>query len=169
MVVVTDLVAPVVFPGRLRDQSQPVLLVDELTLRPWRSDALLDVVRAYQDPAIQRWHVRTMSDREAEEWVASWPERWAAETGAGWAVCDEEGRLARMSLRALDLAEGMGEVAYWVLPEALMTHVGRCSRVPRPRRGGRCPVSVGRQRPPGDVDERARQRPPAMSMNAPVT
>ncbi len=118
MVVVPDLVAPVVPGGRWRDQCQPELFIDELTLRPWRSADVPDVVRAYQDPAIQRWHVRAMSDHEAEEWVATWPERWAAETGAGWAVCDDEGPLARMSLRALDLAEGTGEVAYWVLPEA---------------------------------------------------
>lgn len=109
---------PVVPGGRLRDQSQPELFIDELTLRPWRSADAPDVVRAYQDPAVQRWHVRTMSDREAEEWIAAWAERWAAETGAGWAVCDDESLLARMSLRALDLAEGMAEVAYWVLPGA---------------------------------------------------
>lgn len=92
--------------------------IDELTLRPWRSADAPAVVRAYQDLAIQQWHVRTMSSLEAEAWVASWPERWAAETGAGWAVCDDQGLLARMSLRTLELAEGVGEVAYWVLPEA---------------------------------------------------
>jgi RimJ/RimL family protein N-acetyltransferase len=118
MVVMPDLVAPVVPAGRLRDQSQPELFVDELTLRPWRSADAPAVVRAYQDPAIQQWHVRTMSDHEAEQWVATWPERWAAETGAGWAVCDDRRLLARMSLRTLNLAEGLGEVAYWVLPEA---------------------------------------------------
>jgi len=73
---VPDLVAPVVPGGRLRDQSQPELFIDELILRPWRSADVPDVVRAYQDPAIQRWHVRTMSDHEAEEWVATWPQRW---------------------------------------------------------------------------------------------
>ncbi len=118
MVVVPDLVAPVVPAGRLRDQRQPELFVDELTLRPWQLADAPAVVRAYQDPAVQRWHLRTMSDREAEEWIATWSARWAAETGAGWAVCDDQGLLARMTLRAVDLAEGTGEVAYWVLPEA---------------------------------------------------
>ena len=118
MVGVPNLVAPVVPVGRLRGQVQPELFVDDLILRPWRSADVPAVVRAYLDPAIQQWHVRTMSDREAEEWVATWPERWTAETGAGWAVWDDKGLLARMSLRALDLAEGVGEAAYWVLPEA---------------------------------------------------
>jgi len=58
-----------------------------------------------------------MTDHEAQEWVATWFERWAAEIGAGWAVCDDQGLLGRMSLRA-NLAEGLGDVAYWVLPEA---------------------------------------------------
>ena len=97
---------------------QPELFVDELTLRPWRPADAPAVVRAYQGAAVQQWHVRTMTDHEAEGWVAAWSERWAAETGAGWAVCDDRGLLARMSLRSLDLAEGVGEVAYWVLPEA---------------------------------------------------
>ena len=110
--------APVVPAGRLREQRQPELHVDELVLRPWRPADAPAVVRAYQDAGIRQWHVRTMSDHEAEEWVATWPERWAAETGAGWAVCDDYGLLARMSLRPLSLAEGLGEVAYWVLPEA---------------------------------------------------
>jgi len=115
---VPDLAGPAVPAGRLRDQTQPTLFVDELTLRPWQAADASAVVRAYQDPDIQRWHVRTMSEREAAEWVASWSRKWAEETGAGWAVCDDEGLLARMGLRALSLAEGVREVAYWVLPEA---------------------------------------------------
>lgn len=114
-----DLVAPVVPAGRLRDQAQPELFIDELTLRPWRPSDASAVVRAYQDPAIQQWHVRSMSLDEAQRWIASWFERWLAETGAGWAVFDEEEQLlARMSLRTVNLTEGVGEVAYWVLPEA---------------------------------------------------
>lgn len=113
-----DLVAPVVPAGRLRDQSRPELFVDELVLRPWRALDVPRVVRAYQDPAIQQWHVRTMSELKAQLWVASWAKRWATDTGAGWAVCDEDGLLARMSLRSVDLVEGLGTVAYWVLPEA---------------------------------------------------
>lgn len=118
MTAVPDLVAPVVPAGRLRDQSQPELSVDELVLRPWRALDAPHVVRAYQDSSIQQWHVRTMSQLEAELWVRSWAERWATDTGAGWAVCDEDGLLARMSLRSVDLVEGLGTVAYWVLPEA---------------------------------------------------
>ncbi len=98
--------------------GQPELFIDELTLRPWLPVDVPAVVRAYQDPSIQQWHARTMSEPEAQVWVAAWTQRWAGETGAGWAVCDEHGLLARMSLRSLNLAEGQGEVTYWVLPEA---------------------------------------------------
>ena len=100
MVVVPELVTSVVAAGWLRDQVQPELFIDELTLRPWRAADAPAVVRAYQDADVQQWHVRTMTDQEAEEWVAAWSERWAAETGAGWAVCDERGLLARMSMRS---------------------------------------------------------------------
>lgn len=118
MFVVPDLVGPVVPAGRLRDQIQPNLAIDELTLRPWRKADAPGVFRAYQDPAIQRWHVRSMTEHEAEAWVASWSQRWSAETGAGWAVCEGDALLGRVGLRALDLAEGVGEAAYWVLPAA---------------------------------------------------
>jgi RimJ/RimL family protein N-acetyltransferase len=118
MVDVPDLVGAVVPAGRLRGRPQPELFVDELTLRPWQLANAPSVVRAYQDAAIQQWHARSMTAQEAEEWVASWATRWQAETGAGWAVWDDQGVLARMSLRGLDLAEGVGEAAYWVLPEA---------------------------------------------------
>ncbi|MEP6464607.1 MAG: GNAT family N-acetyltransferase [Frankiaceae bacterium] len=59
-----------------------------------------------------------MTEHEAEAWVASWSQRWSAETGAGWAVCEGDALLGRVGLRALDLAEGVGEAAYWVLPAA---------------------------------------------------
>jgi [ribosomal protein S5]-alanine N-acetyltransferase len=48
---------------------------------------------AYQDEAIQRWHVRRAdSVAEAREWVAGWPGEWAAEAGAHWAVPAARGK-----------------------------------------------------------------------------
>lgn len=75
MVAVPNLVAPVVPVGRLRDQSQPELFIDELTLRPWLPVDASAVVRAYEDPSIQQWHARTMTGHEAQVWVAAWPQR----------------------------------------------------------------------------------------------
>jgi RimJ/RimL family protein N-acetyltransferase len=115
---VPDLVSPVVPAGRLRGQVQPRLIVDELVLRPWQPADAMGVVEAYSDPAIQQWHIRSMTHAEALTWVMSWSDRWAAETGAGWAIVEQERLLGRVGLRALNLAEGLGEAVYWVLPAA---------------------------------------------------
>jgi [ribosomal protein S5]-alanine N-acetyltransferase len=115
---VPDLVSPVVPAGRLRDQVQPRLIVDELVLRPWEPADAARVVEAYGDPAIQKWHARSMTEPEALSWVMSWSERWTAETGACWAVTDEELLVGRVGLRTVDLTEGAGEAAYWVMPDA---------------------------------------------------
>ncbi|HEY3001638.1 MAG TPA: GNAT family N-acetyltransferase, partial [Kribbellaceae bacterium] len=80
------LVPPVVPPGRMSGRLQPVLSVDELTLRPWGLSDVPCLVEAYRDEDIVRWHVRSMSDEDARGWITSWPGRWAAETGADWAV-----------------------------------------------------------------------------------
>lgn len=58
-----------------------------------------------------------MTDAEALAWVRSWPRRWAAETGAGWAVDDHGVLLGRVGFR-VDLAEGSAEAGYWVVPAA---------------------------------------------------
>lgn len=113
-----DLVSPVVPVGRLRDQVQPRLIVDELVLRPWEPEDATRVVEAYSDPAIQKWHARSMTEPEALSWVMSWSERWTAETGACRAVVDRDLLVGRVGLRTLDLTEGAGEAAYWVMPDA---------------------------------------------------
>lgn len=113
-----EFVGPVVPPGRLSGVAQPEIIVDELVLRPWLASDVPAVVQAYRDPGIQRWHVRSMSEEEASAWVLSWAEKWAAETAASWAVDADGVIVGRMGLRTLDLAEGLGEAAYWVLPQA---------------------------------------------------
>jgi [ribosomal protein S5]-alanine N-acetyltransferase len=115
---VPELVPPAVAAGQLRDAAQPSLEAGELVLRPWRAADADGVVEAYEDPEIRRWHVRSMTREEAAAWVASWPERWRAETGAGWAIESEGVLVGRIGLRTLDLAAGRGEAAYWVLPAA---------------------------------------------------
>jgi RimJ/RimL family protein N-acetyltransferase len=113
-----SLVTPALPAGTLSGSDQPVLAGEGLRLRPWRAADAPAVVAAYADPGIQRWHCRSMTAAEAGEWIARWPARWRAETGAGWAVTDG-GRVAgQISLRTLDLHDGLAEVSYWVLPHA---------------------------------------------------
>jgi ribosomal-protein-alanine N-acetyltransferase len=115
---IPSLVKPALGSGSLRAGDQPVLRCQELVLRPWEPEDRAAVLTAYADPDIQRWHTRTMTDAEAADWIASWATRWEQEIGAGWAVTDGARVLGRMGLNRIDLQEGLGEVGYWVLPEA---------------------------------------------------
>ena len=110
-------------PGRMSALTQPSIDADGLRLRPWRAADRAAVVAAYADPAIQRWHCRTMTDDEAGEWIAAWPQRWHDETGAGWAVVEVDGLdaetvVGQISLRRMVLAQGLTEASYWVQPDA---------------------------------------------------
>lgn len=98
-------------------RTQPYLSLDDLILRPWTSSDVPELVPAYGDPAIQRWHTRTMTTTEAEEYVSPANDGWARETASNWAVTDARAVLARMSLRTV-LSEGRGSVGYWVIPSA---------------------------------------------------
>ncbi len=111
------LVSPVVAAGTLARLEQPVLTGAGIVLRPWRATDAPVVAAAYADPGIQRWHARSLSLEEARAWAAQWPGRWHAETGAGWAVADDA-VLGQISLRTIDLAAGLAEISYWVLPAA---------------------------------------------------
>ena len=98
---------------------QPEIAGDGVVLRPWRAGDLEVVLAGYADPGIQRWHVRSMDEDEARAWIAHWPGRWEAETGAGWAVTAGGARAAgQISLSRLDLGQGVASVSYWTLPEA---------------------------------------------------
>jgi RimJ/RimL family protein N-acetyltransferase len=118
------LTAPVVPAGRIRSLPQPTLHAAGLVIRPWQPGDASAVLAAYQDPAIQRWHVRSMDDlAEALAWIGSWPQRWQEESGADWAVVAGEAVAGRVGIRRLDLHEGIGELAYWVRPAARGRHV----------------------------------------------
>jgi RimJ/RimL family protein N-acetyltransferase len=112
------LMPPVLPPGGLCRHAQPTFTVDELVVRPWEPPDAPSVHEAYRDPEIQRWHVRTMAGDEALRWVRSWPERWAAETDASWAVTRDDVLVGRVGFREVNLADGLGEAAYWVVPAA---------------------------------------------------
>jgi RimJ/RimL family protein N-acetyltransferase len=120
------LIEPVVPAGRMSGIPQPVLrgpvggapAGDDLVLRPWREADAPVLALAYQDPAIQRWHARSMDEAEARDWIRHRAERWSAEAGADWAVTVGDSIVGRAGLRTVDLTEGLAEVAYWTLPTA---------------------------------------------------
>jgi len=113
---VPKLTQAVLASGSLNQNPQPVLGTAELTLRPWEPSDAADVVAAYADPDIQRWHGQTMTADEAANWVRAWPRRWSEESAAGWAVTGSGQLLGRISLNGLSLSSGLAHVAYWVLP-----------------------------------------------------
>jgi hypothetical protein len=122
---VPRLVRPAVAPGSLSRLPQPVLDLDDLILRPWRPGDAPAVAAAYADPGIRRWHSRSMTEDEARHWIGSWPGRWAQETGAGWAIARGDAVLGQISLRRLNLAEGLGA-----------QHLGLRPALPAPDRTG---------------------------------
>ncbi|MFB6814067.1 GNAT family N-acetyltransferase [Streptomyces sp. NPDC056347] len=125
------LVTPVIPAGSLRAMDRPTLPVGGgRVLRPWRSGDAAAVVRVFQDPAIQRWHLRRAdSEDEAREWIEQWRDDWERETACHWAVTDavdDDRLLGKVSLRSLVLAGGQAEISYWTAPEARGR--GVCSR-----------------------------------------
>jgi RimJ/RimL family protein N-acetyltransferase len=112
---------PILPNGTLGTSNQPHLLIDDwLTLRPWRSGDAATVRTAFDDPDIQRWHVRRMDgDDEARAWTADWPGRWAAETDASWAIADRDDQpVGQVGLRTIELSSASAQLSYWVLPTA---------------------------------------------------
>lgn len=113
------LTGPVVAAGSMAGTRQPEIVGDGVVLRPWREGDLGAVVAGYADPGIQRWHVKSMDEGEARGWIAHWPGRWAAESGAGWAVTQDRAEaVGQISLSRLDLSQGVAGLSYWTLPEA---------------------------------------------------
>ncbi|MEU8655229.1 GNAT family N-acetyltransferase [Actinoplanes philippinensis] len=112
------LTTPALPDGALSFRPQPEIHGDRLALRPWQERDVASVVAAFADPAIQRWHCRSLTTDEAREWIAQWQPRWRAETDASWAIT-ENGRVAgQIGLRHIDLAEGLAKISYWVLPDS---------------------------------------------------
>lgn len=75
------------------------------------------MVAAYSDPDIERWHVRSMTTIEAQEWIRAGHLAWQEERAASWAI-EAGGVVAgRMTLK-LRLSHGLAEAAYWTLPRS---------------------------------------------------
>lgn len=108
-------------PGRLGSRDQPQVRTEQgLVLRPWRAEDAEVVREAFRDPDIERWHLRTLPEgSDATAWIEACGDDWAAERGASWAVTAGDGRvLGQVALRGVNLAMGVTQVSYWVLPEA---------------------------------------------------
>ncbi len=109
---------PYLRQGTLNQTVQPTLTGGGLVLRPWREEDAAVVVAAYGEADIGRFNRRTMdSEAEALEWIRGWSLRWQKETGANWAVCrsGQDVVVGRAALSRINLAEGDGELGYWVL------------------------------------------------------
>ncbi len=109
---------PVLAPGCLSSQAQPALAAADLILRPWLPTDASDLVDAYGDPAIHRWHCRSLSPVDAEALVAYEAHRWRQEAGGSWAVTHRGALRGRVGIGGIHLGEGRAGVTYWVLPEA---------------------------------------------------
>ena len=59
-----------------------------------------------------------MTLTEANEWVSTVKESWKSETAANWAVTERDELVGRMSLRTVDLEDGLAGIGYWVVPAA---------------------------------------------------
>jgi RimJ/RimL family protein N-acetyltransferase len=116
---VPRLVPPFLPAGTLAARSQPRLDTDGgLLLRPWLAEDAPVLAAAYEDPAIQHWHHRSMPLAEAEGWIAATATVWRDETDAEWAVADGDRVVGRVALRGILLAVGQAEISYWTCPDA---------------------------------------------------
>lgn len=111
-VAVPELAPPAINDDALAALVQPTLDVEGCAaLRPWRTDDAASVVEAFQDPSIQRWHVRRAdSVSEAEQWIDRWHEAWVARIECTWAIVDQRSDelLGRIALKAIDKQDGVG-------------------------------------------------------------
>ena len=103
--------------------EQPSITTGDLTLRPWRPEDALQLIKAFGDPEIRAMHEVAAEDDEevkAKEWICYWDEKWRAGTAAAWAITRASRPdvvLGQVALRALYLKDGMAECSYWVLQE----------------------------------------------------
>ena len=121
-------ISPAIPEGSISASAQPSLRSSdgELVLRAWTREDANVLLTAFQDPAIQQWHVRHVaSPAEAEEWLAAFERFWKQEEAGQWLVTRAaDGKaLGRISLRGMNLLHGVAECTYWVLPDARGTGV----------------------------------------------
>ncbi|MEV1146242.1 GNAT family N-acetyltransferase [Micromonospora sp. NPDC049799] len=103
---------------------EPVEIIEDgVLLRPWRATDAEAVLRACQDPDIQRWTTvpRPYLPEHAHGFVTDISgQAWARGTGAPFAVCDPAtgDLLGSCGLVTIDAGTGSGEIGYWTAPWA---------------------------------------------------
>ncbi|MCB2175282.1 MAG: GNAT family N-acetyltransferase [Actinomycetales bacterium] len=122
------LVAPVIASGTLGAAAQPTVSGRGVVLRPWRDTDVAELVAAYSDDAIRRWHALTLDPQEAAQTIERWRAGWRAENAASWAVAGDEDRvLGRVGFRVMHPGDGSGELVYWTMPAARGRGVARAA------------------------------------------
>jgi len=127
------LVPPVIAAGSIARNEQPTLAASgTVRLRRWQAEDHQALITAFADHEIQRWHfLRIDSPTEAGEWIAKTRAGWLSETVATWAIAvgDRSDAVGRISLYLHDLRNGLGEVSYWVAPQARGAGLATCALV----------------------------------------
>ncbi|GAS93821.1 uncharacterized protein RMCC_0787 [Mycolicibacterium canariasense] len=114
-------VSPVIPAGSIGNGPQPRLNGSAgMVLRPWVAADSQGLMDAFEDPAIQFWHTRTIcSIEEAKTLIADYARDWRAEKRANWAIVSSAGHLlGRISLNPMNVEDGEAEIGYWVHPGA---------------------------------------------------
>ncbi len=106
---------------RAVDLTTEVVVTERPVLRPYRPDDVAAVLRACQDPLIQRWinalpHPYT--DDVARQWVCEQAPRERAEGRGVPTVVEADGTLVGASGIRLDPGRLGPEIGYWIAPWA---------------------------------------------------
>lgn len=109
--------------------SPPALSDGSVRLRGWRPADADAVFAACQDSAIQRWTTvpAPYEEHHAAGFVAHAAGQWATGSGGPLAVAaaEEDKVVGSCGLVAVDAANLVGEVGYWVAPWARNQHVAQ--------------------------------------------
>jgi RimJ/RimL family protein N-acetyltransferase len=101
--------------------APPDLRDGTLALRPPRPDDAAWVTAACRDPESHRWLPALPSPytaADARRWIAQTEAQWEAGRGAPFAIMTARGDEGLGSIELRLLEPGLGEVGYWVSPEA---------------------------------------------------
>lgn len=114
-------VPTVVAAGAMRHSEQPTLTTPTgLVLRPWTDADAATVLAAFSDPSVRQFNpwrdVHTLE--QAGDWITQQRTLWANESTACWAITRDRIVLGRIAVRSILLADGTGEIGYWMLANA---------------------------------------------------
>jgi RimJ/RimL family protein N-acetyltransferase len=101
----------------------PVVVGDEVVLRPWRDDDAPRIVQACSDPVSQRWLPHLPRDyglEQAEAFLLGTRTRAAEASSLGWCVASatDSRCLGSIEIFGLERDGGDAEIGYWTHPDA---------------------------------------------------